>query len=121
MVEKMRYYSSLLPMSTAEEDLYEEILIENKQALEMASIYTTLLTSMMDAFASLVNNNLNIVLKLLTSITVVIAIPTLIASVYGMNVTLPLQDSDFGFTAVMVVALAITLLSATLLWRRDMF
>ena len=121
MMEKVRYYSSLLPMSPAEEDLYEEILIENKQALEMASIYTTILTSMMDAFASMVNNSLNIVLKLLTCITIVIAIPTLISSIYGMNVTLPLQESDFGFAAVMIVSGVITLCSVILLWRRDMF
>jgi len=121
MIEKLHYHSSLLPLSPDEEDLYEEIVIENKQALEMASIYTTILISMMDAFASLVNNNLNIILKLLTSITIVLAIPTLIASVYGMNVYLPMQESPFGFVVVMGVTVATTAICVFLLWRSEMF
>jgi magnesium transporter len=121
MIEKLHYHSFLFPMSPDEEDLYEEIVIENKQALEMASIYTTILTSMMDAFASMVNHNLNIMLKLLTSITIVLAIPTLIASVYGMNVALPMQESPFGFSVVMGVTVVTTIISVFLLWRSEMF
>ncbi|MDR2854571.1 MAG: magnesium transporter CorA family protein [Methanomicrobiales archaeon] len=121
MIEKFHYQSSLLPLTPDEEDLYEEIVIENKQALEMASIYTTILTGMMDVFASMVNNNLNVVLKLLTSITIVLAIPTLIASVYGMNVDLPMQESSLGFAAVMGVTIVTTIASVLLLWRKEMF
>ena len=121
MIEKLHYHSSLLPLSPDEEDLYEEIVIENKQALEMASIYTTILSSTMDAFASMVNNNLNTMMKLLTSITIVLAIPTLIASVYGMNVDLPMQESPFGFTTIIGVTVATTIVSVFLLWRNEMF
>ena len=121
MIDKLSHHSSLLSLNSDEEDLYEEIVIENKQALEMASVYTTILTSMMDAFASMVNNNLNIILKLLTSITIVLAIPTLIASVYGMNVYLPMQESPLGFAAVMGVTVITTVICVFLLWRSEMF
>ena len=121
MTEKLRTHFSSFLITSDEEDLYEEIVIENKQALEMASIYTTILTSMVDAFASMVNNNLNVVLKLLTSITIVLSIPTLIASVYGMNVHLPFQDAQFGFVFIMGVTIVTTVLCVFLLWRSEMF
>ena len=121
MIEKLRNNFSAFFITTDEEDLYEEIVIENRQALDMASIYTTILTSMVDAFASMVNNNLNVVLKLLTSITIVLSIPTLIASVYGMNVHLPLEDAHYGFAVVMGVTIVTTVLCVFLLWRSEMF
>jgi len=120
MIEKLHFHSFLHSMTEDEEDLYEEIVIENKQALEMASIYTTILASMMNAYTSMVNNNLNAVLKLLTSITIVIAVPTLIASIYGMNVHLPMQESEFGFLFVMGATFLITIPCVFLLWRNDM-
>ena len=120
MIEKLRCNSFFLPMVSDEEDLYEEIVIENKQALEMASIYTTILASMMNAFTSMVNNDLNAVLKLLTSITIVIALPTLIASIYGMNVQLPMQESELGFIFVIGITIAITIPCVFLLWRNEM-
>lgn len=120
LIEKLHFNHFLLSMTSDEEDLYEEIVIENKQALEMASIYTTILASMMNAFTSMVNNNLNAVLKLLTSITIVIAVPTLIASIYGMNVHLPMQESDLGFMFVMGVTFCITIPCVFLLWKNEM-
>lgn len=77
-----------------DEDLLEDVLIEIKQAIEMCNIYSNILSGTMDAFASVISNNLNIVMKVLTSITLVMAIPTMIFSFYGMNVSnLPLASS----------------------------
>ncbi len=85
-------------------DLLEDVLIDNKQALEMAEIYSNILNEMMDFFSSLIANNLNVVMKFLTGVTIIIAIPTLIASVYGMNVDLPFQDSPYAFIITMGTA-----------------
>lgn len=79
-----------------DQDLLEDVLIEVKQAIEMAGIYSSILSGMMDAFASVISNNLNIVMKRLTIITILMAIPTIVFSYYGMNVTdLPLPVSWF--------------------------
>ena len=76
-----------------DQDLLEDVLIEIKQAIEMSSIYLNILSGTMDAFASVISNNLNIVMKVLASITIVISIPNIIAGFYGMNVAgLPLAQ-----------------------------
>ncbi len=88
-------------------DLLEDVLIEIKQAIEMSGIYSDVLSGTMDAFASIISNNLNIVMKALTSITIVMSIPTIISSFYGMNVTnLPLANFWFPI-GVSVVAMAV--------------
>ena len=77
-----------------DEDLLEDVIIENKQAIEMCNIYSNVLSATMEALGSLISNNLNIVMKALTSITLVISVPTLIASLWGMNVGgIPLSDN----------------------------
>ena len=81
-----------------DEELLEDVIIENKQAIEMANIYSGILSGMMDAFASVISNNLNIVMKLLATITIVLSIPTMIASFFGMNfVDIPLGGSGTDF------------------------
>ena len=88
-----------------DQDLLEDVLIEIKQAIEMSSIYLNILSGTMDAFASVISNNLNIVMKVLASITIVISIPNIIAGFYGMNVEgLPLAQF-FWFPIVLAVAL----------------
>ncbi|MDD1723889.1 MAG: magnesium transporter CorA family protein [Methanospirillum sp.] len=116
MVEKFSY-SNLLDMSDEEHDLYEEMVIENKQALEMANIYTSIIMGMTGTFASIINNNVNLVMKLLTSITILIALPTMIASIYGMNIDLPMQHSNFAFLFVIFCALAASSLGLIILVR----
>ena len=76
-----------LRMYEEDQDLLEDVIIENKQAIEMANIYSSILNSMMDAFSSVISNNLNMVMKFLTSVTIVLSMPTMIASFYGMNVS----------------------------------
>jgi len=116
MVEKFSY-QSVLDMSEDELDLYDEMVIENKQALEMANIYTSIITGMTGTFASIINNNVNVVMKLLTSVTILIALPTMIASIYGMNVALPLQELSFAFPIIMGTALSLSAIGLFILIR----
>ena len=76
-------------MYEEDEELLEDVIVENRQASEMARIYTDILTGMMDAFASVISNNLNQVMKLLTSLTIILSIPAIVASFCGMNVQRP--------------------------------
>ncbi len=102
-------------------DLLEDVIIENKQAIEMCAIYRDILSGTMDAFASVISNNLNIVMKLLASITIILSIPTLFASLWGMNVKgLPFESSEMGFWWVIGVTIAITGVATFLLWKKKM-
>ena len=103
-----------------DEDILEDAIIENRQSIEMAQIYSNILNGTMDAYASIISNNLNGVMKFLTSITIVLAIPTMISSFWGMNVELPFEHSRIGFIIMVVIAVALTLLVTWWLKRKDM-
>jgi magnesium transporter len=106
LLEKLQK-SSLIRFKEDEKELLEDVVIENRQAIEMANIYSSILTGTMDAFASVISNNLNIVMKRLTIVSIVLMIPTLIYSFFGMNVSLPLQDlpaAGWGITAASLLA-----------------
>lgn len=103
-----------------DEDILEDAIIENRQAIEMSQIYSNILNGTMDAYASIISNNLNGVMKFLTSITIVLAIPTMISSFWGMNVNLPFQNSPIGFSIMIVIAIITTLAVTWWLKRRDM-
>ena len=94
-------------------DLFEDIIIDNTQASEMAKVYTEILNGTMDAYTSIISNNLNVVIQRLTLITIILTVPTLVASLYGMNVDLPFSDSPLAFWMVLVVS---TVLSGLLVW-----
>ena len=104
-------------------DLFEDIIVDNSQALEMAKVYTDILGGTMDAYASIISNNLNIVMKRLTTITIVLMVPTLIASYFGMNVKIPYFDVEhpYSFHLILVISLVLSLLTAMLFRRRDFF
>ena len=104
-----------------DEDLLEDAIIENKQAIEMANIYSNILSGTMDAFASIINNNLNMVMKILTSITIVMSVPTIIAAFFGMNVKVPFGEFRFGFLAVVLITGAITGVVTYILAKKNMF
>ncbi|MBR4260363.1 MAG: magnesium transporter CorA family protein [Clostridia bacterium] len=110
----------IIKLYEEDEDLLEDAIVENKQAIEMSKIYSDILNSTMDAYASIVSNNLNGVMKMLTSITIILAIPTLIASLWGMNVPVPLQNNPFGFIILSVLMVVVTLLTIIWLKRRDL-
>lgn len=105
-----------------DEELLEDVIIENKQAIEMANIYSGILSGMMDAFASVISNNLNVVMKFLSTVTIVLSIPTLIASLFGMNfANIPLGDNPHGFVIVTVCTLAVTALVTIYFQRKNFF
>ena len=87
----------------------------------MSRIYSEILNGTMDAYASIISNNLNVVMKFLTSITIVISIPTLIASFWGMNVPVPFQDNPYGFVILLVFSFAVGLVSMFWLKRKGMW
>ena len=119
VLEKM-LKTNLIKRYPDDEDLLEDVIVENKQAIEMCTIYRDILSGTMDAFASVISNNLNIVMKLLTSITIILAVPTLIASLWGMNVDVPFGGLRGGFLIVTGIALAVTVTVALILWRKKM-
>jgi len=93
-------------------DLLDDVIVENKQAIEMANIYSGILSGMMDAFASVISNNLNIVMKMLAIITVVMAIPTMIFSAFGMNVNIaavPFSQSQWSFAIIVAVSIILSI------------
>jgi len=102
-------------------ELLEDVMEEHVQAIETTRIYTDILAGMMDAFASIISNNLNAVMKLLTSVTLVLMLPTLVASIYGMNIALPFQRSPDAFLITMGISAILSLAGALILWRKDMF
>jgi len=104
-----------------DEDLLEDAIIENKQAIEMANIYSNILTGTMDAFASIINNNLNMVMKILTSITIVMSVPTIIGAFFGMNVPVPFGEFRFGFIVIILITVVISGIVTLLLIRKKMF
>lgn len=91
-------------------DLFSDVIIDNHQAQEMANIYSNILGSTMDTLASTISNNLNEVMHRLTVITVVLMVPTLVASFYGMNVPLPFQEHPYAFWVLLVLVIGMTLL-----------
>lgn len=104
-----------------DEDLLEDVIIENRQALEMANIYSGILNSTMDTFSSVISNNLNGVMKALATLTIIMSIPTMIASFYGMNVQLPGQNHPYGFLVVLGVAGLIASIVAIIFRKKDLF
>ena len=111
---------NLIKLYDEDEDILEDAIIENKQAIEMANIYRDILTGTMDAYASIISNNLNGVMKYLTSITIILAIPTMIASYWGMNVTVPMQGNPFGFLLIVVSSLLIGIIATLWLKKKGM-
>jgi magnesium transporter len=105
-----------------DQDLLEDVLTENQQAIQMTSINTEILSSMMDAFASIISNNLNSVMKALAALTIIVSLPGTVAGFFGMNVILPLSDSDpFAFLVVFGIALILTAIATYIFYKRDWF
>ena len=120
MMERLQR-SRLFDNYPEDEELLDDVLTENRQAIEMVGIASDILSQMMDAFASIISNNLNVVMKFLTSATIILMIPTLVASFYGMNVGLPLQNSPFAFLLTLVLSFTISIVVVYIFWKRDWF
>ena len=105
-----------------DQDLLEDVLTENQQAIQMTTISTEILSSMMDAFASIISNNLNGVMKALAALTIIVSLPGTVAGFFGMNVMLPLSDSNpVAFLVVFGIALALTAIATIIFYKRDWF
>ncbi len=111
----------LIKVYEEDEDLLDDVIIEYKQAVEMVEMYSHILNSMMEVFASIISNNLKLFMKFLASVTNLLAIPTLISGLWGMNVHVPFADSPYGFAIVVCLAFVVAIGSALFLWKRRMF
>jgi len=114
-------YRHLLKMYEEDEDLLEDVIIENKQAMEMVEMYSNILMNMMNAFTSIISNNLNMVMKMLATLTITMAVPTIIFSLWGTNVHLPFQDDPDGFVKVVVISIICSAVAIFGMWKKDLF
>jgi magnesium transporter len=114
-------FQEIIKVYEEDEDLLEDVIIENKQAREMGDMYSTILSRMADTFSSIMSNNLNLVMKFLAAMTIILAIPTVISSFFGMNVALPFSDDPFGVIYISLIAIFMTGCCVVFLWRRHMF
>lgn len=110
----------IIKLYDEDEDILEDAIIENKQAIEMSKIYSDILNGTMDAYASIISNNLNGVMKFLTSITIILSIPTMVASFWGMNVKVPMQENVFGFFIITLISILAAIIAMIWLKRKDM-
>ena len=104
-----------------ESDLLEDVIVDCGQALEMANIHATILGSSMDAYASVISNNLNNVMKRLTSVTILLMVPTLVASFYGMNVSLPFASHGWAFLFTLIISIGLIGIIVTYFVRKRWF
>ncbi|MEJ8843389.1 magnesium transporter CorA family protein [Lacibacter sp. H375] len=113
--------TNFLALNDEEDEFLQDLIVDTSQALEMANIYTNILSSTMDAFASIISNNQNQVMKRLTSVTVMLQLPTLVASIYGMNVPIPGSHSAFAFYFPILISLGLSLLLGIYFLRKKLF
>lgn len=107
-----------------DEDLLEDVIVENKQAIEMANIYSGILSGTMGTFASIISNNLNVSMKFLATVTIVLSIPTMVASFYGMNVStvgMPFANSEWGFFIVIGFSILLSIIVSLIFWKKNLF
>ncbi|MBO4564889.1 MAG: magnesium transporter CorA family protein [Bacteroidaceae bacterium] len=99
-----------LPVDDLDAELIEDVNIEMQQAREMTAIYANILDSTMDTYANLINNNMNRVMRLLTSLNMIIMLPTLVASLFGMNLVNGMEQSNWGFLVAIIISVIITVI-----------
>ena len=113
--------TNFLALTDDEREILSDLIVDNSQAMEMANIYTNILSSTLDAFASIIANNQNEVLKRLSVITIVLTFPVLVASVYGMNVPIPYAHSPYAFYIPILLSLFISLVIGWFFLRKKLF
>ena len=113
--------TNFLGLNEEEKEILQDLIVDNSQALEMANIYTNILSSTLDAFASIIANNQNEVLKRLSVITIVLTFPVLVASIYGMNVPIPYATSPYAFYIPVSLSLFISLIIGWSFLRKKIF
>ncbi len=113
--------TNFLGLNEEEREVLQDLVVDTSQALEMANIYTNILSSTMDAFASIISNNLNSVMKRLTSITIILSLPILVTSIYGMNVAIPYQFSNHAFYIPVIISIVVSLLISWYFMKKKWF
>ncbi|MCO5236517.1 MAG: magnesium transporter CorA family protein [Chitinophagaceae bacterium] len=113
--------TNFLSLNEEEREELEDVIVDTSQALEMANIYTNILSATLDAFASIISNNQNSVLKRLTSITIILQFPVLIASIYGMNVPIPFQHQPHAFYIPIIMALVVSVIMGVYFMNKKLF
>ena len=119
MIKMVR--TNILQLNEDEKEFLDDLIVETSQALEMANTYTTILSSTLDAYASIISNNLNAVLKRLTSITIILSLPVLVTSVYGMNVPIPGQDLPHSFYVPIIISLVLSVIISAYFQKKKWF
>jgi magnesium transporter len=113
--------TNMLGLTEDEKELLNDQIIDMSQALEMANIYTNILSSTLDAFASIIANNQNLVLKRLAGITIILQFPVLVASIFGMNVPIPYQENKYAFYMPIILAVLISSIMAWFFVKKKWF
>ena len=111
----------VLKFSEDDIDLLEDVIIENKQAVEMVEMHRTILESMMDGFASIINNNVNVIMKFLAAITIILSIPTMLGTFWGMNVVVPFGHTPYGFLIIITLSIIAAAGAAIFFNKNGMF
>jgi len=118
MMERLQR-GGVLGRQEEDQDLLEDVITENQQAIEMVNISNDILSNMMDAFASIISNNLNTVMKFLASVTIILTLPGMVASFYGMNVKLPMQNLPHAFVMTLVISAILCAAAVAIFVKRD--
>ena len=113
--------TNFLGLNEEEKEFLEDMIVDISQGLEMANIYTNILSSTLDAFASIINNNMNNVLKRLTSITIILSLPALVTGIYGMNVPIPYSTSQHAFYIPLILSVAISIVISWYFMKKKWF
>ncbi len=113
--------TNFLGLNDEEKELLDDMAVDMSQALEMANIYTNILSSTLDAFASIINNNMNNVLKRLTSITIILSLPALVTGIYGMNVPIPYSGSRYAFYIPILLSIGISIIISWYFMKKKWF
>lgn len=113
--------TNFLQLTDDEREFLHDLIVDTSQALEMANIYTNILSSTMDAYASIISNNLNNVMKRLTSITIILSLPILVTSIYGMNVDIPYQHSNHAFYIPVIISLIVSVIISGYFMKKKWF
>jgi magnesium transporter len=120
MMERLRRMQ-MFNQYEEDQDLLEDVLTENQQAIQMANISTEILAGLMDAFASIISNNLNVVMKALAALTIILNMPVIVASFYGMNVELPGESHPQAFLFVLFLSVVLSVISIYIFYKRRWF
>lgn len=116
--KEVKLTKEILDINEEDEEFLEDVIVENKQAIDMADVYSNILGNTMDAFATIISNNLNIVMKFLAIIMLVLAIPSIITSYYGMNIALPYQKSPLAYLGIIVISCIVMVIVAYILIKK---